>query len=79
MPRYYKKIDTLRKPSLKKMIAVNGLLHEDHQGIRHAVIDVIISCDDRGKTISFCNEVEGVMMQVQLLEIEDLLKEGIEW
>lgn len=79
MPKYYKRINMLPKPTLKKVITVNGLLHQDHVGIRFAVVDVIATCDSKGKRIAFSNEVQGIMMQVKIEDIQDLLEEVIAW
>ena len=74
----YRKI-TLPKPTYRKNICVDGMLEMDHKGIRMTKIDVFVTCDKRGKTISFGNVVEGVLMSVPMEDIADVLSEALSW
>ena len=76
----YPRVDLLnKKQKIRKSIEITGLLEQDHKGIKPAIIDIFVTCDDRGKTISFYNMVEGVMITVPFEGISDLLKEVMDW
>lgn len=78
----YRRIDLNarnKKPSLRKSIEVPGVLIQYHKGIKNGIIDVFVTCDDKGKTISFSHMIEGVMISIPVESIADLLKEVLAW
>ena len=79
MKKYKRKNLTQGKPTLRKSTEVPGLLHTDHNGINQKTIDVFVTCDARGKSISFSELIEGVMITVPVEPLADLLKEVLEW